>query len=82
MRVMYHYDNTDKINSVLLVLKKFKGLKNEIINLYLYKFNDVMGYATGPRQYPLYYDLELVLLMKTHLPLTQRAQAPLRQHKY
>lgn len=60
MRVMYHYDNTDKINSVLLVLKKFKGLKNEIMNLYLDKFNDVMGYATGPRQYPLYFDLELV----------------------
>lgn len=45
---MYHYGNTKEINYVLLVLKEFKGLKNEIINLYQDKLNDVMGYATGP----------------------------------
>lgn len=77
---MHHYGNTEEINSVLLALNECKGLKNEIKSPYLDKLNDVMGYATGSRQYLLYYDLlELVLLMNTHLPLT--AQAPLRQQK-
>lgn len=73
-RGMYHYGNTERINSVLLILKESKGLKNEITNSYLDVLYDVISYATGPRQYLL---REVVLAMDTCLPLT--AQSPLRQ---
>lgn len=61
MRGMYHYGNTEGINSVLPILKESKGLKSEITNSYLGILYDVISYATGPMQYLLHYDhFELV----------------------
>lgn len=61
MMGMYHYSNTERINSDLPILKESKGPKNEITNLHLDILYDVISYATGLKQYLLHYDnLELV----------------------
>lgn len=63
MKGMYH-GNTEVINFDILILKESKGLKNEIVNLYLDMLYNIRSYATGLRQYLLYHDhLVIVLAM-------------------